>query len=125
MTYEGAAGGPRWGWGGEGTQGRQSYHIGSCRPLERLSFTLNELRKDTSSSYHLQNLRGDISIITLFGGSLVAKSYLNLCDPISHQAPLSMGFPRQEYWSGLPFPSLDLPNPGIKPRSPAWQILYQ
>ena len=37
---------------------------------------------------------------------------------VVHQAPLSMGFPRQEYWSGLPFPSLgDLPNPGIKPAS--------
>ena len=37
-----------------------------------------------------------------------------------------MGFPRQEYWSGLPFPSPgDLPNPGIKPGSSAWsQILY-
>ena len=34
--------------------------------------------------------------------------------------PLSMGFPRQEYWSGLPFPSPgDLPNPGIEPGSPA------
>ena len=34
-------------------------------------------------------------------------------------ALLSMGFPRQEYWSGLPFPSPgDLPNPGIKPTSP-------
>ena len=33
-----------------------------------------------------------------------------------------MGFSRQEYWSGLPFPSPeDLPNPGIKPRSPALQ----
>ena len=33
-----------------------------------------------------------------------------------------MGFSRQEYWSGLPFPSLeDLPNPGIEPRSPALQ----
>ena len=39
---------------------------------------------------------------------------------IAHQAPLSMGFPRQEYWSGLPFPSPGaLPNPGIEPRSPA------
>ena len=41
---------------------------------------------------------------------------------VAHQAPLSMGFSRQEYWSGLPFPSPgDLPNPGIKPRSPALQ----
>ena len=37
---------------------------------------------------------------------------------VACQAPLSMGFPRQEYWSGLPFPSPgDLPDPGIKPTS--------
>ena len=41
---------------------------------------------------------------------------------IAHQAPLSMEFSRQEYWSGLPFPSPGyLPNPGIEPRSPALQ----
>ena len=42
---------------------------------------------------------------------------------VAHQAPPSMGFSRQEdYWSGLPFPSPgDLPDPGIEPRSPAWQ----
>ena len=38
------------------------------------------------------------------------------------QAPLAKGFSRQEYWSGLPFPSPgDIPNPGIEPRSPALQ----
>ena len=38
------------------------------------------------------------------------------------QAPLSMGFSRQEYWSGLPFPSPgDLPDPGLEPRSPTSQ----
>ena len=54
---------------------------------------------------------------------LVAQSCPSLCNPmdcIVHQPPLSMGFSRQEYWSGSPFPSPgDLPNPGIKPRSPA------
>ena len=41
---------------------------------------------------------------------------------VAHQAPLSMGFPRQEYWSGLPCPPPgDLPDPGIKPKSPALQ----
>ena len=41
---------------------------------------------------------------------------------VAHQAPLSMGLSGQEYWSGLPFsPPGDLPNPGIKPRSPALQ----
>ena len=41
---------------------------------------------------------------------------------IVHQAPLSMGFPRQEYWSGLPFPSPgDKPDPGMELSSPALQ----
>ena len=39
---------------------------------------------------------------------------------VAYQASLSMGFSRQEYWSGLPFPSPgDLPDPGIEPGSPA------
>ena len=39
---------------------------------------------------------------------------------LAHQAPLFMGFPRQEYWNGLPCPPPgDLPDPGIKPMSPA------
>ena len=41
---------------------------------------------------------------------------------VAHQAAPSMGFSRQEYWSGLPFPSPgDLPDPGIEPRSPKLQ----
>ena len=41
---------------------------------------------------------------------------------VAHEAPLSMGFSRQEYWSGLPFPAPGhLPNPGIESRSPALQ----
>ena len=39
---------------------------------------------------------------------------------VGRQAPFSMGFPRQEYWGGLPVPSLgDHPNPGTEPMSPA------
>ena len=52
---------------------------------------------------------------------LVAQSCLSHCDPMDSQvcqAPLSMGFPRQEHWNGLPFPTPgDLPNSGTKPRS--------
>ena len=41
---------------------------------------------------------------------------------VAHQAPLSMGFSRREYWSGLPFPCPgDLPNPGTEPGFPALQ----
>ena len=56
--------------------------------------------------------------------SLVAKTCLTLATPwtVACQAPLSMGFSRREYWSGLPFPSPgDLPDPGIEPWSPALQ----
>ena len=54
-----------------------------------------------------------VSHVLLFGTSWT----------VAHQTPLSKEFPRQEYWSGLPFPSPgDLPNPGIKSRSPALQV---
>ena len=55
----------------------------------------------------------------------VTQSYLTLCDPMDcslRQAPLSMGFSRQEDWSGWPFASPgDLPDSGIEPGSPALQ----
>ena len=58
------------------------------------------------------------------GGGLVPKSCPALVTlwTVARQVSLSMGFSRQEYWSGLPFPSPgDLPEPGIEPRSPALQ----
>ena len=42
---------------------------------------------------------------------------------VAHEAPLSMGFPRQEYWSGLPFPSPgDFSRSGIEPEAPALAV---
>ena len=58
------------------------------------------------------------------GGGLVPQLCLTLVTPwtVACQVPLSLEFPRQESWSGLPFPSPgDLPNPGIKPMAPAFQ----
>ena len=63
---------------------------------------------------------------------LVTQSYQTLAAPwiVARQVPLSMGFLRQEYWRGLPFPPPgDLPHPGIKPRVPgiscvSRQLLY-
>ena len=55
----------------------------------------------------------------------VAKLCLTFCDPTDCSPPgfPSMGFPRKEYWSGLPVPSPgDLPDPGIKPMSPGLQV---
>ena len=57
-------------------------------------------------------------------GGWVTKLCPTLATPwtVAHQAPLPMGFSRQEYWRGLPcLPPGDLPNPGIEPGSPALQ----
>ena len=57
------------------------------------------------------------SWLLLFSHSVMSDSFATPWT-VAHQAPLSMGFPRQEHWSGLPFPSPgDLPDPGIKPVS--------
>ena len=58
------------------------------------------------------------------GGGLATQSCPTLVTPwtVAQQAPLSTGFSRQEYWSGLPFPPPgDLPDPVIEPGSPALQ----
>ena len=63
----------------------------------------------------------ECSLLYTGGGFFVTKSCLTLVTlwTVAHQAPLSMGFPRQAYLSGLPIPSPgDLPNPGVKPGSP-------
>ena len=68
--------------------------------------------------FHLCNETG--------GGGLVAKSFLTLATPctVACQTPLSLEFPRPEYWSGLPFPSPeDLPDPGAEPMSPALAVV--
>ena len=59
---------------------------------------------------HINNCRSDIAQL--------CRTLIPLT--VVHQAPLSMAFSKQEYWSGLPFPSPgDLPDLGIKPRFPA------
>ena len=70
--------------------------------------------------------RGHIYLIPhcVPGGALVAKLCPTLVTPwtVARQTPLSIGFSRQEHWSGLPFPSPgDLSDPGIEPGSPALQ----
>ena len=70
--------------------------------------------KNHSKAFSLQNI----------SFSLVAKLCPTLATPwtVACQAPLSMGFSRQEYWSGLPFPSPgDLAHPGTEPTSPTLQ----
>ena len=58
--------------------------------------------------------RGEVKVKTLSRVRLFATPRT-----VAHQAPPSVGFSRQEYWSGIPFPSPeDLPNPGIELGSP-------
>ena len=67
----------------------------------------------------------DINLLWILVVVLVAKSCWTLATSwtVAFQAPLSMGFSRQEFWSGLPFPSPgDLLDPGIEPRSLALQV---
>ena len=60
------------------------------------------------------------SVICTLSRSVVSNAVTSWT--VAHQAPLFMGFSRQEYWSGLPFPSPgDLPDPGIEPGSPSLQ----
>ena len=62
-------------------------------------------------------LESEVKVKSLSRVRLFATSWT-----VVHQAPPSIGSSRQEYWSGLPFPSPgDLPDPGIEPRSPAFQ----
>ena len=63
---------------------------------------------------------------TCLSCSVLLLSHVRLFETpwtVARQAPLSMGFPRQEHWSGLPFPSpRDLPHPGIELESPSLQV---
>ena len=78
---------------------------------------------DTTKVTQNAHILGSMSSMV---GSLVAKPCWILATlwTVPHQAPPPMGFPRGEYWTGLPFPFLgDLPNPGIQPRSPTLQVV--
>ena len=74
-------------------------------------------------------LRMDRQVLALFFylicTTLISTRVLSVSSSpwaVAHRAPLSMGFSRQEQWSGLPFPTPgDLPDPGIKPESPTLQ----
>ena len=72
---------------------------------------------------HNEVFRGDLISETCFEVKLLSRvRFFATSWTVAYQAPPSMGFSRQEYWSGLPFPSPgDLPNSGIKPGSPALQ----
>ena len=72
----------------------------------------------------IQEVIVELSILHMPACKLSHFSHVQLCNPMDCSSPYppSMGFPRQEYWSGLPFPSPgDLPGPGIEPGFPTLQ----
>ena len=74
---------------------------------------------------HILRSKGNLFISTAVCQLLNCVQLFVTPQTVSHQAPLSMEFFRQEYWSGLPFPSPgDLSNPGIYLRSPALQVFF-
>ena len=84
---------------------------------ERVNLQADELRQGTVYSRR-GNSRSEIRICATRVCAL--QSCPTLCDPMDYiacQAPLSMGFSRQEHWSGLPCPPPDLPDPGMEPAS--------
>ena len=116
---------------------KKSFLSDQCKEIEennRMGKTRDLFKKirDTEGIFHAKmgtikdrnGMKQKQNMLRSESESEVAQSCPTLCDPwtVAHQAPLSVGLSRQEYWSGLPFPSPgDLPNPGIEPRSPTLQ----
>ena len=87
---------------------------------------MGAFQKDNPLQYiweHLQKETSDGKWCEMLVVVVESLCHIRLCDPMVPSPPgSSMGFPRQKYWSGLPFPPPgDLPHPGIKPASPALQ----
>ena len=92
----------------------------------KVSQTLHQISKSSSHTWVPKDKKSGSTILLTKERKVKLLSHVRLFVTqwtVAHQAPLSMGFSRQEYWSGLPFPSTgDLPNPGIEPRSPVLQV---
>ena len=86
-------------------------------------FLLQGLFPNQGSNTHLLHRQEDSLPLSRLGSPIcVLQLCLTLCDPVA----LSMGFSRQEYWSGLLFPPPgDLPDPGIEPASPMCNLHWQ
>ena len=103
--------------------GLKSTHLKSAhytfagRTKNWMSEWMNELSKPEKSTVMTESFKKIVHAQLLSRVRLLVTPWT-----VAHQAPLSMGFPRQGYWSGFPFSPRDLPDPGIKPTSPAWQV---
>ena len=96
-----------------------------CKFFYNLNFSYTIAK---TATWHVCSILEDFSLITVYPDVCVCALSLShvwlFATPwtVAHQPPLFKGFPRQEYLSGLPFPSPgDLPDPGIEPKPPALQ----
>ena len=95
-----------------------------CLTASEQCWNVKKTEKINKMAKHLKKRRGKTQVTNIRNKVLVAQLCPILCDPmvVAHQAPVSMEFSRQEYWSGLPFPSPgDLPEPGMEPEALALQ----
>ena len=95
---------------------------------EKCFHLLNQMKAASAKYFHKSNKNLKqiymliLSLLSLSVSHSVVSNSLGSPWTVACQAPLSIGFPRQEYWSGLPVPSPgDIPDPGIEPGSPALQ----
>ena len=110
-----------WNWV-SGIVGRRFNHLSLQRSLSQRRMQQNNPFTESSSlgSIPLSILTNQYHVSEWRVKSLSRVRFLATPWTVAYQAPPSMGFSRQEYWSGLPLPSPgDLPDSGIKPRSPA------
>ena len=115
-------------WGSKITAGGDcSHEITRCLLLGRKAMTnLDSILKsrDITLPTKVCLVKAMVFLVVVIYGCELVKSLSRVqlfttLWTVAYQAPPSMGFSRQEYWSGLPFPSPgDLPNPGIESRSP-------
>ena len=106
-----------------------SKHLILCRPLLLLSSIFPSIRVFSKESVLCirwpKYWSFSCSISGMWWCWFSRQVMSNSCDPVDYSLPgsLSMGFSRQEYWSGLPFPSPgDRPDPRLEPGSPALQV---
>ena len=90
--------------------------------INKIKLTVIQKKKKKDFVVWWQVLKQDDTKVKVKVKSLSRLQLFGTPWTVAYQAPPSMGFSRQEYWRGLPFPSPgDLPDPGIEPRSPTFQ----
>ena len=118
-AFRGWGGSEAWGWCSTDTAREQGRHVRRSSGCKGVPASL--LQGQIWHSSNRMPVISDNSLVCLLSHFSCVRLFVTPWT-VAHQAPLSMEFSRQEYWSGLPCPPPgDLPNAGSEPRSPALQ----